>query len=85
MNIKKRIHYVVVMFTAIIALPFIIAAAIISMIALGIYCLAELVLKPAFMLYRMVTPRKSGECKYLMNPVVKFSDWLVTIADWKGV
>lgn len=84
MNIKKRIHYVVVMLTAIIALPFILAAAVISMIALGIYYLATLVMEPALMLYRMVKPRKSGEYKYLMNPVIKFSNWLVSISFWKG-
>ena len=83
MAIKKRIHWVVVLFTSIIALPFVLAAALISLIALGIYYLAKLALMPAFLLYRIVRPFNSGDYKYLMNPVVKFSDWLLDKADWK--
>lgn len=85
MAIKKRIHWVLVLFTSIIALPFVIAAALISLIALGIYYLAKLALMPAFLLYRIVRPLNSGDYKYLMNPVVKFSDWLLDKADWKGI
>jgi len=85
MTIKQRIHWVVVLFISIVALPFVLAAAIISLLALGIYYLAKLALMPAFMLYRIVRPWSSTEHKYLMNPVIKFSDWLLDKADWKGV
>lgn len=85
MTIKQRIHWVVVLFISIIALPFVIAAALISLIALSIYYLAKLALMPALLLYRIVRPWESGEHKYLMNPVIRFSDWLLNKADWKGV
>ena len=85
MSIKKRIHWVVVLFTSIIALPFVIAAALISLIALGIYYLAKLALMPAFLLYRIVRPWHSDDYKYLRNPIITFSDWLLDKADWKGI
>lgn len=85
MNIKKRIHWLAVLVISILALPFVIAAALISLLALGIFYLAKLALMPAFLLYRIVRPLNSGDYKYLMNPVVKFSDWLLDKADWKGV
>ena len=85
MSIKKRIHWVVVLFTSIIALPFVLAAALISLIALGIYYLAKLALMPAFLLYGIVRPFNSGDYKYLRNPIITFSDWLLDMADWKGV
>lgn len=85
MNIKKRIHWVAVLVISILALPFVIAASLISLLALGIFYLAKLALMPAFLLYRIVRPLNSGDYKYLMNPVVKFSDWLLDKADWKGV
>lgn len=85
MNIKQRIHWVVVLLTSIVALPFVLAAALISLIALGIYYLAKLALMPALLLYTIVRPWESGEHKYLRNPVITFSDWLLNKADWKGV
>ena len=85
MSIKKRIHWVVVLFTSIVALPFVIAAALISLIALGIYYLAKLALMPAFLLYRIVRPWHSDDYKYLRNPIITFSDWLLDKADWKGI
>ena len=85
MTIKQRIHWVVVLLTSIVALPFVIAAALISLIALGIYYLAKLALMPAFLLYIIVRQGESGEHKYLRNPVITFSDWLLDKADWKGV
>lgn len=85
MTIKQRIHWVVVLFTSIVALPFVLAAALISLIALGIYYLAKLALMPAFLLYRIVRPFNSGDYKYLRNPIITFSDWLLDMADWKGV
>ena len=85
MSIKKRIHWVVVLFTSIIALPFVLAAALISLIALGIYYLAKLALMPAFLLYRIVRPWHSDDYKYLRNPIITFSDWLLDKADWKGI
>ena len=85
MTIKQRIHWVVVLLTSIVALPFVLAAALISLIALGIYYLAKLALMPALLLYIIVRPGESGEHKYLRNPVIAFSDWLLNKADWKGV
>ena len=85
MAIKKRIHWVLVLFTSIVALPFVLAAALISLIALGIYYLAKLALMPAFLLYRIVRPWHSDDYKYLRNPIITFSDWLLDMADWKGV
>lgn len=85
MTIKQRIHWVVVLLTSIVALPFVITAALITLIALGIYYLAKLVLMPAFLLYIIVRPGESGEHKYLRNSVITFSDWLLDKADWKGV
>ena len=85
MTIKQRIHWVVVLFTPIIALPFVLAAALISLIALGIYYLAKLALMPAFLLYRIVRPWHSDDYKYLRNPIITFSDWLLDKADWKGI
>ena len=85
MTIKQRIHWVVVLLTSIVALPFVIAATLITLIALGIYYLAKLALMPAFLLYIIVRPEESGEHKYLRNPVITFSDWLLDKADWKGV
>lgn len=85
MIIKQRIHWVVVLLTSIVALPFVIAAAIISLIALGIYYLAKLALMPAFLLYRIVRPLHHGDFKYLRNPIITFSDWLLDKADWKVV
>lgn len=85
MNIKQRIHWVVVLFTSIVALPFVLASAIISLTALGILYLAKLALMPALLLYRIVRPWQSGEHKYLRNPIITFSDWLLDKADWKGV
>ena len=83
MTIKQRIHWVVVLLTSIVALPFVLAAALIALIALGIYYLAKLALMPAFLLYIIVRPGESGEHKYLRNPVITFSDWLLDKADWK--
>lgn len=85
MAIKQRIHWLVVLFTSIVALPFVLAAALISLIALGIYYLAKLALMPAIMLYRIVRLWEYGEHKYLRNPIITFSDWLLDKADWKGV
>lgn len=85
MTIKQRIHWVVVLLTSIVALPFVLAAALIALIALGIYYLAKLALMPAFLLYIIVRPGESGAHKYLRNPVITFSDWLLDKADWKGV
>ena len=85
MTIKQRIHWVIVLITSIVALPFVIAAALIALIALGIYYLAKLALMPAFLLYRIVRPWHSGDFKYLRNPIIDFSDWLLDKADWKGV
>ena len=83
MTIKQRIHWVVVLLTSIVALPFVIAAALITLIALGIYYLAKLALMPAFLLYIIVRPGESSEHKYLRNPVITFSDWLLDKVDWK--
>ena len=85
MTIKQRIHWVAVLSTSIIALPFVIAAALISLLALGICYIAKLALIPAFLLYRIVRPLDSGDHKYLGNPIITFSDWLLDKADWKGV
>ena len=85
MTIKQRIHWGVVLLTSIVTLPFVLAATLISLIALGIYYLAKLALMPAFLLYLIVRPCESGEHKYLRNPVITFSDRLLNKADWKGV
>ena len=85
MTIKQRLHWFAVLVISILALPFVLAAALISLIALGIYYLAKLALMPAFLLYRIVRPLNSGDYKYLRNPIITFSDWLLDKADWKGV
>ncbi|GEM_PF-4424240 len=85
MTIKQRLHWFAVLVISILALPFVLAAALISLLALGIYYLAKLALMPAVRLYRIIRLLNSGEHKYLMNPVIKFTDWLLDMADWKGV
>ena len=85
MTIKQRLHWFAVLVISILALPFVLAAALISLLALGIYYLAKLALMPAFLMYRIVRPLNSGDYKYLRNPIITFSDWLLDKADWKGV
>ena len=41
MTVKQRLHWFAVLVISILALPFVIAAAIISLLALGIYYLAD--------------------------------------------
>lgn len=85
MTIKQRLHWFAVLVISILALPFVLAAALISLLALGIYYLAKLALMPAFWLYRIVRPRATTEYTHLRNPIITFSDWLLDKADWKGV
>lgn len=85
MTIKQRLHWFAVLVISILALPFVLAAALISLLALGIYYLAKLALMPAFWLYRIVRPSGNTEYTHLRNPIITFSDWLLDKADWKGV
>lgn len=85
MTIKQRLHWFAVLVISILALPFVLAAALISLLALGIYYLAKLALMPAFWLYRIVRPSGNTEYTHLRNPIITFSDWLLNMADWKGV
>lgn len=85
MTIKKRLHWLLVLVISILAFPFVLAAALISLLALGIYYLAKLALMPAILLFRIFRPWDSGDYTYLKNPVIKFSDWLLDKADWKGI
>lgn len=85
MTIKQRLHWFAVLVISILALPFVLAAALISLLALGIYYLAKLALMPAFWLYRIVRPSGNTEYTRLRNPIITFSDWLLDKADWKGV
>ena len=85
MTIKQRLHWFAVLVISILALPFVLAAALISLLALGIYYLAKLALIPAFWLYRIVRPSGNTEYTHLRNPIITFSDWLLDKADWKGI
>lgn len=85
MTIKQRLHWFAVLVISILALPFVLAAALISLLAFGIYYLAKLALMPAFWLYRIVRPSGNTEYTRLRNPIITFSDWLLDKADWKGV
>jgi len=85
MTIKQRLHWFAVLVISILALPFVLAAALISLLALGIYYIAKLALMPAFWLYRIVRPSGNTEYTHLRNPIITFSDWLLDKADWKGV
>lgn len=85
MTIKQRLHWFAVLVISILALPFVLAAALISLLALGIYYIAKLALMPAFWLYRIVRPSGNTEYTRLRNPIITFSDWLLDKADWKGV
>ena len=70
---------------SIAAFPFVLAAFLLSMLALGIYHAAKFLLVPAFMLYdaASVVPKCNEEMKLLKNPVVVMSNQLMDIADWK--
>lgn len=85
MTVKQRLHWFAVMVISIPALPFVIAAAISTLLALGMYYFAQLALMPAFQLYRIVKPRMIEALCYLRNPIITFSDWLYNKADWKGI
>ena len=83
MTIKKRLKWIEVLFASILAFPFVLATWLISMLALGIYYLAKAVLMPAFVIYRVVRPLNGGDYKWLKNPIITLSDWLLDKADWK--
>lgn len=83
MTIKKRIKWIEVLLASILAFPFVLATWLLSMLALGIYYLAKAVLMPAFFILRFVRPLNGGDYKWLRNPIITVSDWLLDKADWK--
>jgi hypothetical protein len=80
---KKRIKWIEVLVASILAFPFVLATWLISMLALGIYYLAKVVLMPAFVILRIVRPLNDGDYKWLKNPIITLSDWLLDKADWR--
>jgi hypothetical protein len=83
MTIKKRIKWIEVLVASILAFPFVLATWLLSMLALGIYYLAKVVLMPAFFILRIVRPPNDGDYEWLRNPIITFSDWLLDKADWR--
>jgi hypothetical protein len=83
MTIKKRLKWIEVLVASILAFPFVLATWLLSMLALGIYYLAKAVLMPAFVILRIVRPPNDGDYKWLKNPIITLSDWLLDKADWK--
>lgn len=73
------------LFTSVIALPFVFAASLISLLAIGIYYLAKLALMSTLMLYHIAIPRGTTEYSHIRNPIITFSDWLLDNTYWKGV
>lgn len=91
MNIKIIAKYIITLVAEIISFPFILATFIVSMLALGIYYLAYVVLFPAIAICRfagiitcMADETKENR-KKLKSPLMRLEDWLLYIADWKGV
>ena len=83
MTIKQRLKWIAVLVASILAFPFVLATWLLSMLALGIYYLAKAVLMPAFFILWVVRPLNNGDYKWLKNPIITFSDWLLDKADWK--
>ena len=80
---KKRIKWIEVLVATILVFPFVLATWLLSMLALGIYYLAKAVLMPAFLILRLVRPLNDKDYKWLQNPIITISDWLLDKADWK--
>lgn len=89
MNIKFCFKYIIILLSTIIIMPFIIAAFIVSMIALGIYYVAYVVVAPAFAiewltgLIANMKNESDANRKKLKNPILKFDDWLFDLSRWK--
>ena len=91
MNIKLIAKYIIISVAAIISFPFVLASFIVSMLALGIYYMAYVVLFPAIAICRfagiitfMVEETEENR-KKLKSPLMRLEDWLLGLADWKGV
>jgi len=80
---KKRLKWIEVLVATILVFPFVLATWLLSMIALGIYYLAKAVLMPACIILRLVRPLNDKDYKWLRNPIITISDWLLDKADWK--
>lgn len=91
MNIKLFAKYIIILVAAIITFPFILATFIVSMLALGIYYLAYVVLLPAIAIYKFagtitfIADETKANQKKLKSPLLRLEDWLLDLADWKGV
>lgn len=91
MNIKFIAKYIITLVAEIISFPFILATFIVSMLALGIYYLAYVVLFPAIAICRLagiitfMADETDANRKKLKSPLMLLEDWLLGLADWKGV
>jgi hypothetical protein len=92
MNIKFIAKYIITLVAEIISFPFILATFIVSMLALGIYYLAYVVLLPAIAICRlasiitfMADETDANRKKLIKSPLMLLEDWLLGLADWKGV
>ena len=91
MNIKLSAKYIITLVAEIISFPFILGAFIVSMLALGIYYLAYVVLLPAIAICRLagiitfMADETEANRKKLKSPLMRLEDWLLSIADWKGI
>lgn len=91
MNIKFITKYIIISVAAIISFPFVLASFIVSMLALGIYYLAYVVLLPAIAIYKFagtitfIADETKANQKKLKIHLLRLEDWLLDIADWKGV
>ena len=91
MNIKFIAKYIIISVAAIIGFPFVLASFIVSMLALGIYYLAYVVLLPAIAIYKVagtityIADETKANRKKLKKPLLRLADWLLDLADWKGV
>lgn len=89
MNIKFFFKYLIILISTIIIMPFIIAAFIVSMIALVIYYVAYVVVAPAFAIEWMtglianMKNESDANKKKLNNPILRFDDWLFDLSRWK--
>ena len=80
MNIKLIAKYIIISVAAIISFPFVLASFIVSMLALGIYYLAYVVLLPVIGIYKfagtitfMADETKENR-KKLKSPLLRLED-----------
>ena len=80
MNIKFIAKYIIISVAAIISFPFVLASFIVSVLALGIYYLAYVVLLPVIAIYKFagtitfIADETKANQKKLKNPLLRLED-----------